>query len=173
MSVSVISCLPKGFGIVRNFRGAGSFKLYQKGNSYVCSAIDPWDRRSIRYIKIDASREELKKRVDGTLGFTRDESHEFQYRVAKVCRVMNGKSSWINSLSSGEISMVFWANHIAGWVNKRKWDCQSDLFYSLAQILYVCCGILVRKAMIEKLKFEYPFHKVRDVLKDAADPFSP
>ena len=152
MSVSLISGFPRGFTLIKNFRGAGRFRLYGKGNSYACSMIIPWFRKFPIWIKIDASQEELRSRRRSPLGLHPEQAAEFDILLAKTCQKINedicaGKT-WVNHLLVEEVAMVFWAKQVTWWVTSRKWSLASNLYYSLAQILYVCFGIIVEKIMV-------------------------
>lgn len=111
--------------------------------------IIPWFRKFPIWVKIDASQEELHSRRRSPLGLGPEQAQEFDILLAKTCLKINedicaGKS-WINNLLVEEVAMVFWAKQVMWWVTSRKWSLASNLYYSLAQILYVCFGIIVEK----------------------------
>jgi hypothetical protein len=145
MGLLIRDNLPEDYKLVIDFGDEGNCKLFQKDNSYICSSIVPWFDNKEIYIEIVVTKNQLAKRHEPPIGFSKNEFDVFAKLLLNLCESISHNlfdvdDSHLLKMQIEHISMPFWANSAIIYLMQHKEDEKFDLYYSLSQIIYACFG---------------------------------
>jgi hypothetical protein len=159
MSVCIIQELPENYECLVDLNDKS--KLYQKDDSYICSLIVPWFVCISHklYIQIDATPEQLAKRICQPLGFSMKEFPIFSSFLTNLCDSINDgldfDDTYINKMKIEQVSMPFWALQAVMYITKNRKNQTSEsakkinLLFALAQMIYVYFAEIQRQIIAE------------------------